>query len=281
MAEEDPRVILFNTFAPIVAAKITEFNAAYAGTVKFIIKGGASIDHHITTAGIAHEQFTYDIDVAPLFLPVEGQTYRTDETYIPTAQGYCNTLYDGIAAVIPEGFEIEKFEHNGLLTMKAKVGESDFYDIIDFSYVNPDDEDTMFVKAIKKYYPMYRDFIADFMAQDTIFSPTTIEICVVMYGLQTSQGHLDRVPQWREMLAYFTKTRDDEDAEFRDMDEIFGHDDEETAAHAEKIEGYNRMIAGYTRQLTPEFIGKIENKIARYKIKGELLSRIGGDVSKC
>ena len=281
MAAEDPRIILFNTFAPLVATKITEFNLAYAGRVNFIIKGGASIEHHITQAGIAHEQFTYDIDVAPLFLPVEGHTYRNDETYIPNAKAYCDTLYAGIAAVIPDGFSIARRDVNGLLTMQAKVGESDFMDIIDFSYIDPDDEDTMFVRSIAKYYPIYRDFVIDFINQDTIFSPINIEICVVVYGVKMSQSHLDQIPAWRERVERFTALREEENRNFAELEELFGVDQEETEIHTAKISGFDQMIASYTRQLSEEFIGKIQNKIERYRVKGELLIRIGGDAARC
>jgi len=281
MAEEDPRVVLFNTFAPIVATKITEFNYTYANTVNFIIKGGASIDYHITQAGIAHEQFTYDIDVAPLFLPTEGHTYRDDEMYVTNAKAYCNELYDGITTVIPEGFEIFKRDSNGLITMQAKFGEHDFIDIIDLSYIDPDDEGTMFVKSIAKYYPTYRDFVSEFMTLDTIFSPINIEICVVMYGVKLSQSHLEQIPTWQHRVVEFTKLRDEENTMFTNLETIFGNDPEETELHTQKIESFDRMIASYTRQLSEEFIGKIKSKIERYRTKGGLLVSIGGDTAKC
>jgi|SaaInlStandDraft_4_1057021.scaffolds.fasta_scaffold09975_3 hypothetical protein len=292
MSTIDLKALLFNTFAPIVATKISEFNARNVNSVKFIIKGGASIEHHVSTAGIPHDQFTYDIDIAPIFIPAN---YNYDSTYISTAHSFCNTLFDNISSAVPRGLIIYKHEHNGLITMQAKTRSSpDFVDVIDFSYVMPHDEGVMFTRAIYNYYASYEDFVRQYMLLDTIFSPVNIEICVVLYGLETYKGHLENVPKWEHIRDMHIQLKQQAEEEFVKMqkehielNELFGDDDDDDNyserynAYVERIKSYVIIVDGYTKQLHPTYIYKMKNKMDRYVIKGELLMKIGGDVSKC
>jgi len=179
--------------------------------------------------------------------------------------------------------------------MQAKTRSSpDFVDVIDFSYVMPHDEGVMFTRAIYNYYASYEDFVRQYMLLDTIFSPVNIEICVVLYGLETYKGHLENVPKWEHIRDMHIQLKQQAEEEFVKMqkehielNELFGDDDDDDNyserynAYVERIKSYVIIVDGYTKQLHPTYIYKMKNKMDRYVIKGELLMKIGGDVSKC
>ena len=82
------RDFLFNYAYPHVIEIIDRTNHPHFPSLtghKFIIKGGASVKHHLDINGIYSGGITFDIDIAPLFLPQDGHTYLLDPAYIKNA----------------------------------------------------------------------------------------------------------------------------------------------------------------------------------------------------
>lgn len=268
------RDFIFNYIYPHVVEVIHRTNnPVYKSPCKFIIKGGASVKYHFDMHGISSAGLTSDIDIAPLFLPQEGHTYASDPTYIQNAIQYNMALYESIIRKLTHQSRIDHMNiyfnmkfHNGLVTMQIKINDSDYYDMIDLSYINSNDEDSTFMKAILITHGSLENFVTTFNGD---FSDVDIELQVATFGYELYFSHVNSIDHWKELLEFFRN----EARIYKSRIELFGDDEDDVRS----LELAQRAIEGYERQLSDEYIEKLNDKLLRFqrKISGLEIIKLG------
>jgi hypothetical protein len=274
------RDFLFNYTYPHVIEIVDRINHPHFPSLmghKFIIKGGASVKHHLDMNGIFSGGITFDIDIAPLFLPQDGYTYSSDPTYVQNAVTYNTELYGSIEKKLNHQARVDGLNlyfnmksHNGLITMQIKINDSQYYDIIDFSYIDPSDDASTFVNAILKLHGSLEHFVTSF---DGIFSDVQTELCVAMFGHDLYESYMSSTDSWMQSLELLRGQA----LNAQRIKDLGLSDDDDDA----QLEIILKMIASYEHQLSDEYISKLRDKLLRFKRKILGLELIGGNKDVC
>ena len=306
-AKREAKIIILNNIFQIVYQTVAQKNTKREGC-KFIIKGGASVKYHLANVRIDTTGLTYDIDISPLFYFPDYASLD----YFERCNMCNNMLYEEIYTRIKLSFEhsgrlfdINKVVNNGLITMQIKIDDTGFHDAIDFSYIDPNDEESLFVKTIKKIYGSFESFVEHY---GNVFSTPEIEMCVIKYGIERTDGHIKSKESWirrSELLAIdlqnslgelqkiknnkeeyislikefissrYDITEEEKETEIqKDMSIIKFNQD--ISDMNNKIDFINHLIQTYKNQSSDEYQGRLHDKFRRYIEKYELLKRYLG-----
>lgn len=251
----------------IVEESINVFNrrhnsSTYDLKVKYLIKGGASIMAQAIRAGKSIDLITFDIDVAPIFLPFEGTTFQ-DTEYEIRAKELNVVLYEEIKRRFRGESKLD--DRGGLQTMQIQH-EGNWLDIIDFSYIDPNDDASTLVKAIGVYYGSYKEFVYSFFKTVEIYAPPALEICVVKFGLERLKRNLELIVERRERVKKFN-----ERIKRLKLMLTPGIPEEDRNGIQASIAQLERFSASAARLSTPEFKERIKDKGQRYLLKYKIL----------
>lgn len=270
---------VFSKTMKVVEECINTFNIRHMTqlnrtTVKYIIKGGASIMAQIIKSGKDIDLITYDIDIAPMFLPRIGTEF-TDGEYETRAKQYNRELYEMIKIKISNKTKLD--DHGGLQTMQ--IFHKKWMDIVDFSFPDPSDEGSTFIQAINVHYEHgLTEFIVSFFKNPTIFCPPALEICIVTFGLKRIKGNLERIVEREKRISLMKNTVDQINLQNQDSD----IPEEIKKQNLEQIGHYGKMIKQAQRFVTEEYKEVIKDKARRYIIKYTLLKQLLTNVNvKC
>ncbi|VVU94418.1 hypothetical protein CPAV1605_140 [seawater metagenome] len=217
----------------------------------FQIKGGSSIKYHLMQRGIDTTNLTSDIDL--LFFSDDLEEVEKEII----------AFYKELQKTFPSlawNYNI----NNGLVTIKIGGGN-----IIDISVYDPnfdmDDETSMFAYALKKLgFKNIKEYYDKITTSDNIeeitFTSLEFEFFSSQKGIEVIQGYLNAFPSWQASLRYFTQKQ-------IEIETKIPIDDKE-------LENVKRIIKGYTKQLSPEYIDNLRNKLERYKRKNEIINSI-------
>lgn len=317
----DIRGKILNYIFPHVIESIYKVNISDS-PCKFIIKGGASVKYHLEQNNMDATDITYDIDITPLFFPKSVESYTTDDTYIRSALRYNNILYEIIeinlkhrSTIDNASLEIMRKEQNGLITMQIKMGDSDFHNMIDLSYIDPCDDDSIFLTVLKTKYRSFSDFVRDFMLLQTklnvsnMFSSIQSEFCVARYSHNKYKMYIDSISTLKNKHIEIVKYEDvlkedlleiqkkldilvtdeltvifDDDMDAEKLESIYSQKREfESQKQGIEFElttsNHFKTIIEY--ELSDEYLSKINNKIERFIKKCKLLTSIGAIPESC
>lgn len=275
---------ILNFVFPHVAEVIKRYNSSEL--CRFIIKGGASIKYFLESQHRKQiNDITYDIDISPILkfdLPNFGGSYinKCIECNKHLANGITKKLIHE-ARINRFNIEVNTNEWNGLITIQVKLNDGQFYDIIDLSYIDVNDDDSFFINAVKKYYPTFVNYAKHIFDDNIMFTEPLIECHMAKSGIERNEEYLQHIPDWRRYIEIGTReifrlTKELQNLKNQQL-ELFGIGFEDEQSHKLKyqIESTQYLVNQYIKQTSPEYIAKMQDKINRYKKKLEMLYEVG------
>ncbi len=215
------------------------------------IKGGASIKYHLNKLGINTDGITNDIDI--LFLiddPKEGEDR-------------VNSFYQDLKFRFPD-INWNIINLNGLYTIQING-----VNLIDITIYDPNfdinDETSMFGYALKRLgFNNIQDYFKTIAQSNDIqvisFTSIQFELFSTEKAIQVVQGHINKIPSWNNALEFFIQQK--------------AQLEQEIPPNQNQIIEVDKIIAGYRKQLQPEYIEKLKNKLQRYQQKFTVLNSL-------
>jgi len=215
------------------------------------IKGGASIKYHLNEAKILTKGITNDIDILFLIDNIEEKEERI------------NTFFSALTNHF-KNFNWDRKISNGLYVI-----QKDNINLIDITIYDPNfdikDETSIFGYALQNLgFSDIKQYYNTIVKSDNIelisFTSLKFELFSTEKAIQVYENYIKNIPNWQRTLIILTRKKKYlEKQKLIDQKEII------------KID---KIITGYKKQLQPEYIKNLHNKLHRYKYKNKALNTI-------